>query len=274
MSIRTSTKFYNETSWNPINYLQVAPQKGIFQKGVTPANPYASLPSAGHQASMNRMAIPPISPPHRTIQSVMNPDPTSHSAPSIPLQGTHSATTATPAPPRPQHEVIELSDSDDTATATATTLPPSLISQISASSAPKVFGWDTEHRHWHQAFPWQPLIVSTLRQHMGIQALRPLQVPVINAVMSGRDVLAVLPTGAGKTMCFTLPTLMTRGITLVVSPLLALIADQASALTRKGIQAYHLSAASSSSSSLYLYISPRLSTEGGTASVRIAAGGA
>ncbi len=76
-----------------------------------------------------------------------------------------------------------------------------------------------------------------LQQHYGFEAFRPLQQEIIEATISGKDVLAVLPTGAGKSLCYQLAGLALGGLTLVVTPLLALQADQLQALTSRGIAA-------------------------------------
>jgi ATP-dependent DNA helicase RecQ len=76
-----------------------------------------------------------------------------------------------------------------------------------------------------------------LKQHWGYDAFRPLQEEIITAVLEGKDVLAVLPTGGGKSICFQVPALAKDGICLVVSPLIALMKDQVEQLKRRGIKA-------------------------------------
>jgi ATP-dependent DNA helicase RecQ len=76
-----------------------------------------------------------------------------------------------------------------------------------------------------------------LRERFGFTALRPGQREVIESVLAGRDTLAILPTGAGKSLCYQLPALMLEGTTVVVSPLIALMKDQADHLEARGIDA-------------------------------------
>lgn len=86
----------------------------------------------------------------------------------------------------------------------------------------------------------KPLLLQpdeALRTHFGFACLRPGQDEVVQAVMQGRDVLAIMPTGGGKSLCYQLPALCREGITLVASPLIALMKDQVDALRRKGIPA-------------------------------------
>ena len=76
-----------------------------------------------------------------------------------------------------------------------------------------------------------------LHGHYGFQDFRPLQRRVVQSVLAGRDTLAVLPTGGGKSICFQIPALVMGGLTVVVSPLLALMQDQVGALIRRGLPA-------------------------------------
>src|SRR6476659_3325868 len=76
-----------------------------------------------------------------------------------------------------------------------------------------------------------------LRHHFGHHDFRPAQVPVIRSVLAGRDTLAVLPTGGGKSVCFQVPALVFGRLTLVVSPLIALMQDQVAAAVARGIPA-------------------------------------
>jgi len=83
--------------------------------------------------------------------------------------------------------------------------------------------------------------IALLQRYFGHKAFRPLQEEVIDAILARRDVLMVLPTGGGKSLCYQLPTLMTEGVTVVISPLLALMHDQVTALRQAGIAAAMLS---------------------------------
>ncbi len=77
--------------------------------------------------------------------------------------------------------------------------------------------------------------LELLRQRFGYDAFRPGQQPLIDALLQGRDVLGVMPTGAGKSICYQLPALLLPGLTIVISPLISLMKDQVAALTQLGI---------------------------------------
>jgi ATP-dependent DNA helicase RecQ len=80
----------------------------------------------------------------------------------------------------------------------------------------------------------------TLRKHFGYPDFRPPQRKAVAAVLSGADALLVLPTGGGKSLCFQVPALMRRGLTVVVSPLISLMKDQVDTLERRGLPAAYL----------------------------------
>ena len=73
-----------------------------------------------------------------------------------------------------------------------------------------------------------------LHSVFGFSAFRPGQEEIVQAVLEGENVLAVMPTGSGKSLCYQLPALARPGLTLVVSPLIALMRDQVRALTAAG----------------------------------------
>ncbi len=83
--------------------------------------------------------------------------------------------------------------------------------------------------------------LETLEYYFGHNCFRPLQEEVIDAILDKKDVLMILPTGGGKSLCYQLPTLLMEGVTVVVSPLLALMHDQVMALRANGISAAMLS---------------------------------
>ena len=81
---------------------------------------------------------------------------------------------------------------------------------------------------------------ASLRQHFQLDAFREGQRDVIGALLAGRSTLAVMPTGRGKSLCYQLPALILPGLTLVVSPLIALMKDQVDALMARGIRATYI----------------------------------
>ena len=80
-------------------------------------------------------------------------------------------------------------------------------------------------------------VQEALRTYFGFDSLRPGQDEVVQAIMAGRDALGIMPTGGGKSLCYQLPALCRPGLTVVVSPLIALMKDQVDALQSRGIPA-------------------------------------
>jgi ATP-dependent DNA helicase RecQ len=81
---------------------------------------------------------------------------------------------------------------------------------------------------------------EALKHHFGYTSFRPLQREIVEAATAGDDVLALLPTGGGKSLCYQLPALLEPGLTLVISPLISLMKDQVDALEANGIPATFL----------------------------------
>ncbi len=119
--------------------------------------------------------------------------------------------------------------------------------------------------------PLTPHLV--LKQYWGFDAFRPLQEDVINAVLNGKDVLALMPTGGGKSLCYQVPAMVKEGMCLVISPLIALMKDQVENLRKKSITAFAIYSGmsrkevintfkvASASNCKFLYVSPeRLET--------------
>ena len=83
-------------------------------------------------------------------------------------------------------------------------------------------------------------LLTPLKRYFGYTSFRPLQEQIIRDSLSGRDVFALLPTGGGKSLCFQLPALLRPGLTVVISPLIALMKDQVDALQDSGVPATYL----------------------------------
>ena len=79
--------------------------------------------------------------------------------------------------------------------------------------------------------------LETLKDYWGYDSFRPMQEDIVNAALEDRDVLAMLPTGGGKSVCFQVPAMMREGIAIVVTPLIALMKDQVQNLNDRGIKA-------------------------------------
>ena len=86
-----------------------------------------------------------------------------------------------------------------------------------------------------------------LKEYFGYDSFRKRQEYIINEKLEGRDILAVMPTGAGKSICYQVPALMLPGITIVISPLISLMQDQVKALNENGIHAAYINSSLSDS---------------------------
>lgn len=123
-----------------------------------------------------------------------------------------------------------------------------------------------------KAPPFQPKTIEEALKKFGHNGFRSPQREVIESFLAGQDCYVLLPTGAGKSLCYQLPALMAPGITLVVSPLLALIGNQVGHLRKLGIEAHSLNSSiseterkwiikdleSESPSCRLLYVTPEL----------------
>lgn len=78
---------------------------------------------------------------------------------------------------------------------------------------------------------------TILKKYYGYSSFRPGQAEIVDAILQGRDALALMPTGGGKSICFQVPALMLPGCAIVISPLIALMNDQVLALRANGIPA-------------------------------------
>jgi ATP-dependent DNA helicase RecQ len=117
-------------------------------------------------------------------------------------------------------------------------------------------------------------IHQILKDYWGFNNFRPGQEEIVNAVLNGKDTLALMPTGGGKSVCFQVPAMMKEGLCLVVSPLIALMKDQVDNLRKKGITAFAIYSGmgrkevinilklATNSNCKFLYVSPeRLETK-------------
>jgi len=121
-----------------------------------------------------------------------------------------------------------------------------------------------------------PDLTAHLKRVFGFTSLRPGQQEVLDAVFAGQDVLAVMPTGSGKSLCFQLPAVAQGGLTVVVSPLIALMEDQTRQMRELGVGAYSLNSTQTGSENFevnhalrsgkiaLLYLAPERLLRGGT----------
>ncbi|EOY25440.1 RECQ helicase L2 isoform 1 [Theobroma cacao] len=106
---------------------------------------------------------------------------------------------------------------------------------------------------WSGPFDWDSRADDIRFNVFGISSYRPNQREIINAVMSGRDVLVIMAAGGGKSLCYQLPAILRQGIALVVSPLLSLIQDQVMGLTASGIPAFMLTSTTNKEDEKFIY---------------------
>ena len=83
-------------------------------------------------------------------------------------------------------------------------------------------------------------LLDTLKEYFGYEKFRPLQKKIIQSVFDGKDNLVIMPTGGGKSICYQLPAILLPEITLVISPLIALMKDQVDGLNANGVPAAYL----------------------------------
>src|SRR5215213_6716408 len=102
------------------------------------------------------------------------------------------------------------------------------------TKSPPILGPMNDLSH---AAPSPAALAAELKQRFGFDSFRPGQQEVVCDILAGRDVLAVMPTGGGKSLCFQLPALLQPGVSIVISPLIALMQDQVRLLENNGVDA-------------------------------------
>ncbi|KAL3613819.1 Werner syndrome ATP-dependent helicase [Castilleja foliolosa] len=107
--------------------------------------------------------------------------------------------------------------------------------------------------NWSDTFEWDSEANDIRFNVFGIPSYRSNQREIINAVMSGRDVLVIMAAGGGKSLCYQLPAVLRKGVALVVSPLLSLIQDQVMGLAALGIQAFMLTSTTNKDDEKFIY---------------------
>lgn len=96
--------------------------------------------------------------------------------------------------------------------------------------------WET----WNDEFPWSDKVQELLVQTFKLEKFRDHQLAAINATLSRKDVILLMPTGGGKSLCYQLPAVFESGLTIVISPLISLMEDQINKLRNLGIVTYKM----------------------------------
>uniref|UniRef100_A0A060T609 DNA 3'-5' helicase n=1 Tax=Blastobotrys adeninivorans TaxID=409370 RepID=A0A060T609_BLAAD len=155
-------------------------------------------------------------------------------------------------------DIEDIDDDDDIEELSSTPLSYSLnyqnLTQVN-SSPQGITGPVSDHHaltaFGTERFPWDDEVMRVLRSKFQLSSFRKHQKEAINATLSGKDVLVLMPTGGGKSLCYQLPALVksgkTKGVTIVISPLISLMQDQVEALQNKGVNAIVINSKTSAS---------------------------
>ncbi|XP_018333814.1 ATP-dependent DNA helicase Q1-like [Agrilus planipennis] len=108
-------------------------------------------------------------------------------------------------------------------------------------------------KDWSGNFPWTEKVFEILKNIFKLKEFRSKQLSAINATLSKKDVLLLMPTGGGKSLCYQLPSLVERGTSLVISPLISLIEDQIINLKKLGVSAETINSSTSKESKKNIY---------------------
>ncbi|CAL1386678.1 unnamed protein product [Linum trigynum] len=128
-----------------------------------------------------------------------------------------------------------------------------LLEACKASGSPVQGCPSTTSENWSGPFQWDSEADDVRLNVFGIPSYRANQREIINAVMSGKDVLVIMAAGGGKSLCYQLPAILRDGVALVVSPLLSLIQDQVMGLTALGIPAFMLTSTTNKEVEKFIY---------------------
>ena len=105
------------------------------------------------------------------------------------------------------------------------------------NSLPSISAKKEDNQNWSvRTFPWSEKIEKAREDIFKIKKFRPLQLECMNAAMAGKDCILIMPTGGGKSLYFQLPSVISKGMTLVISPLISLMQDQLMALNELKIE--------------------------------------